>query len=172
MDDDEMEPISVNGLGQLTSAQQALAEFLEVDEDLLAGAGMGSPASQDEEVSQKEMDAWINDLPRDEVKAVLKQLLSGQGQQAERTLKSRFAAWRRGLGGDGGGATRRSIGELRANAQAAERIRVEREKTRQEAAGSQATEGTRRVPEKPVQGFSQGVEVGSTDRRTGFGLSL
>jgi len=97
MDDDEMEPISVNGLGQLTSAQQALADFLEVDENLLAGSGMGSPAAQDEEVSQKEMDAWIHDLPVDEVKMVLKQLFSGQGQQGERDIKSRFAAWRRGL---------------------------------------------------------------------------
>ena len=44
MDDDEMEPLAVSGLGSLTSAQQALAEFLEVDPDLLAGAGMGSPA--------------------------------------------------------------------------------------------------------------------------------
>lgn len=127
VDDGEMEPISVNGLGQLTLAQQTLAEFLEVDEDLLAGASMGGPAAQDEEVSQKEMDAWIDDLPGDEVKAVLKQLLSGQGQRAEQTLRSRFAAWRRNLGGDGGGAPRRSIGELRANAQAAEKIRLEKQ---------------------------------------------
>ena len=131
VDDGEMEPISMNGLGQLTLAQQALAEFLEVDEDLLAGAGMGGPAAQDEEVSQKEMDAWINDLPGDEVTAVLKQLLSGQGQRAEQTLRSRFAAWRRNLGGDGGGAPRRSIGELRANAQAAEEIRLEKQRREQ-----------------------------------------
>jgi len=131
VDDGEMEPISMNGLGQLTLAQQALAEFLEVDEDLLAGAGMGGPAAQDEEVSQKEMDAWINDLPGDEVTAVLKQLLSGQGQRAEQTLRSRFAAWRRNLGGDGGGAPRRSIGELRANAQAAEEMRLEKQRREQ-----------------------------------------
>jgi hypothetical protein len=131
VEDGEVEPVSVKGLGQLTSAQQALAEFLELDEDLLAGAGMGSPAAQDEEVSQEEMDAWIHDLPGDEVKLVLKQLLSGRGQQAERTLKSRFAAWRRNLEGDGGGAPRRSIGELRNNAQAAERIRVEKERHEQ-----------------------------------------
>lgn len=128
VDDDEMEPVAVNGLGQLTSAQRALAEFLEVDEDLLAGAGMGSPAAQDEKASQKEVDAWIHDLPGDEVKMVLKQLLSGQGQQAERTVKSLFAAWRRGLEGDGGGSPRRSIGELRASAQAAEKIRLEKER--------------------------------------------
>jgi hypothetical protein len=128
MDDDEVEPISVSGVGQLTSAQQALAEFLEVDEDLLAGAGMGSPAAQDEEASHEEMDAWINDLPGDEVKAVLKQLLSGRGQQAERALKNRFAAWRRSLGGHASVTRRRSIGELRANAQAAERIRAEKQR--------------------------------------------
>ncbi|MBL0712132.1 MAG: hypothetical protein JJV98_00395 [Desulfosarcina sp.] len=45
MDDDEMEPLPASGLGNLTSSQQALAEFLEVDRDLLAGAGMGNPAS-------------------------------------------------------------------------------------------------------------------------------
>jgi len=128
MDDDELEPLPVSGLGSLTAAQQALAEFLEVDPDLLAGAGMGSPAAQDEGVSQQEMDAWIDGLPGDEVTGVLKQLLDGQGQQAERTIKNRFAAWRRGLRGDGGGSPRRSIGELLANAEAAEKIRLERQK--------------------------------------------
>jgi hypothetical protein len=38
------------------------------------------------------MDVWIDDLPGDEVKAALKQLLADQGQLAERTLKNRFAA--------------------------------------------------------------------------------
>ena len=71
MDDDEMEPLPVSGLGSLTSSQQALADFLEVDKDLLVGAGMGSPALQSEGLSQKEMDAWIDALPRDEVAAVL-----------------------------------------------------------------------------------------------------
>jgi hypothetical protein len=128
MDDDEMEPLPANGLESLTAAQQALAEFLEVDPDLLAGAAMGSPAAQDEDISQKKMDAWIDDLPRDYVTTVLKQLLDGQGQQAERTLKNRFAAWRRGLKGDGIEVPRRTVGELRKNAKAAEKIRLEKQK--------------------------------------------
>ncbi len=78
MDDDETEPLSVNGLGNLTAAQQALAEFLEVDPDLLAGAGMGSPAAQEKEVSQQEMEKWIDALSRDEVNPILKQLLEGR----------------------------------------------------------------------------------------------
>jgi len=93
MDDDEMEPLSVSRLGSLTSAQQALAEFLEVDPDLLAGVGMGSPAAQSEEISEKDMDRWIDALPRNEVKAVSKQLLEGKVHLAERSIKNRFAAW-------------------------------------------------------------------------------
>jgi hypothetical protein len=53
MDDDDVEPLCVSGLASLTAAQQALGEFLEVDPDLLAGAGMGSPAAQETEVSRR-----------------------------------------------------------------------------------------------------------------------
>ena len=74
------------------------------------------------------MDAWIGDLPPDDVTTVLKQLLDGQGQQAERTLKNRFAVWRRGLKGDGTEAPRRTVGGLRKNAEAAQKIRREKQK--------------------------------------------
>jgi hypothetical protein len=77
------------------------------------------------------MDEWIDGLPRDEVAAVLKQLLDGKGQQAERTIKNRFAAWRRGLQGDSTEAPRRTVRELRANAEAAEKIRLEKQKRQQ-----------------------------------------
>ncbi len=97
MDDDETEPLVVSGLGNLTAAQQALAEFLEVDPDLLAGAGMGSPTAPEPEMSPQEMDKWINALPRKEVHSILKQLLEGQGRQAERSIRNRFTSWRRGL---------------------------------------------------------------------------
>lgn len=136
IDDEDREPLSVGGLGSLTSAQQALAEFLEVDPDLLAGAGMGSPAAQDEEILQKEMDEWIDALPRDEVKDVLKRLLEGKGQEAERSIKNRFAAWRRGLEAGKTIAPRRTLGELRENAEKARQIRIEkqeRDRKRQEA---------------------------------------
>ncbi len=128
IDDDEFEPLSISGLGNLTPAQKALAEFLEVDPDLLAGAGMGSPAGPEESVSEKEIEDWVDELPRDEVKDLLKQLLDGKSQQAERALKSRFAKWLRGLHGDHGDISRRTVGEILKNAGAAEKIRMEREK--------------------------------------------
>jgi hypothetical protein len=128
VDDDDEEPISVEGLGSLTAAQQALGEFLELDENLLVAAGMGRPAPLDEEPSQKEMDAWLEDLPRDEVKALLRQLLAGRNQQAERTLKNRFVAWRQCLHGEKTDEPRRTVGEFRAHAEAAEKIRIEKRK--------------------------------------------
>lgn len=128
MDDGEIEPLTVSGLGGLTPAQQALAEFLEVDPDLLAGAGMGSAAAPEEEISRQEMDKWIDALPRDEVNSVLQQLLEGKGQQAERSIKNRFAAWRRSLNTDSAEASRRTVGELRQNADKARQIRLEKQK--------------------------------------------
>ncbi|MFH1314754.1 MAG: hypothetical protein ABIJ00_16235 [Candidatus Eisenbacteria bacterium] len=125
MDEDEMEPISITGLGSLTAAQQALVEFLEVDPDLLAGAGAGSPAAEGEDISQKDLDGWIDALPRDVVTAVLKQLLEGKGQLAEQSIKNRFAAWQRGLRNDRSEAPRRTVGELRKNTENAQQIRIQ-----------------------------------------------
>jgi hypothetical protein len=128
MDDDETEPLCVSGLGNLTASQQALAEFLEVDPDLLAGAGIGSPAAQEAEVSRREMEKWIDALPRDEVNPILKQLLEGKGQQAERSIRNRFASWRRRLQTGDTEAPRRTVGELRQNAEKARLIRLEKPK--------------------------------------------
>jgi hypothetical protein len=115
-------------LGSLTAAQQALAEFLEVDPDLLAGAGMGSPAAPKAKISQQEMDNWIDTLPRNEVYSILKQLLEAKGQQAERSIKNRFALWRRGLQTGTTEASQRTVGELRQNAEKARQIRLEKQK--------------------------------------------
>lgn len=73
-EDDESEPLPLSGLGSLTSAQKALAKFLELDQDLLAGAGMGSPQRQNDGLSQKERDTWIESLPPKERSAYLKKL--------------------------------------------------------------------------------------------------
>jgi hypothetical protein len=112
----------------LTAAQKALAEFLEVDPDLLAGAGMGNPAAPKAEISPQETDKWIDALPRDEANSILKQLLEGKGHQAERSIKNRFASWRRDLPEDDAEIPRRTVGELRQNFEKARQIRLEKQK--------------------------------------------
>ena len=90
------EPQPPPGLSRLTAAQQSLAEFLEIDVDLLAAAGLSDrQGSKPESESDVELDTWIAALPTAEKTAMLKLLLTGRGQQAERKLKLRFLAWQR-----------------------------------------------------------------------------
>ncbi|MDP2862300.1 MAG: hypothetical protein Q8N95_05860, partial [Desulfobacterales bacterium] len=132
VDDDDLEPLPSDGLGSLTAAQQALVEFLDVDKDLLTGAVIGSPDLQTEEFSQKEIDDWLGNLPSDEVLTLLKQLLEGQGLKVERTLKNRFSAWRRGSRGNRDETPRRSVEELKKNAETVKKKRLELEQREQE----------------------------------------
>ena len=93
---DDVEPPAPPGLSRLTAAQQALVEFIEIDADLLTAAGLADPQSASRETEDAaELDVWIDGLPAAEIAAVLKQLLTGQSQLAERRLKSRLLAWRR-----------------------------------------------------------------------------
>lgn len=96
VDEKAAEPQPPPGLSRLTAAQQSLAEFLEVDEDLLAAAGLADPHdSKPDGESDAELDVWIAALPAAEKTAMLKRLLTGYPQQAERELKLRFLAWQR-----------------------------------------------------------------------------
>lgn len=95
VDEKATEPQPPPGLSRLTAAQQSLAEFLEVDGDLLAAAGLSDQqGSKPDSESDAEQDVWIAALPAVEKTAMLKLLMTGHAQQAERELKLRFLAWR------------------------------------------------------------------------------
>ena len=128
IDDEELEPLSLEGLGSLTPAQQALAEFLEVDSDLLAGAGMGSPDSEEYEQKKEMMEKWLNTLSQERLLNATRLLLTGQGQQAERELKNEYYAWMRSLSDGSSGDDLRTVKEIRENADSAQKMRLERER--------------------------------------------
>ncbi len=132
------EPLALSGLGNLTAAQKALAKFLEVEPDLLAGAGMGSPEQKGSGHSQAEMEVWIKGLSRTRVNEILKWLLAGQGREAERTLKNQFAEWQRGQNKATTEAPRRTVGELQANCEAARKIRLKQQATKQKQRDARA----------------------------------
>lgn len=136
LDDEDREPLTINGLANLTAAQQALAEFLEVDADLLAGAGIGSPEQEAGEPSPEQVDDWLGELPRAEVRALLRQLLDGQGLKAERLLRNRYSAWLRNLNGNRPEVALRTVAELWENAESAEKLRLDREKRQEEEAAA------------------------------------
>lgn len=131
-DGSDLEPFLPEGLGNLTASQQALVEFIEIDQDMLAGAAMGCPERRPETPTEGEIDRWLEGLPPEESRLVLKQLLQGRGQEAASALKNRFAAWQRGLGSDAEPGVLRTVGEIWENAEKAKAARLERERLAKE----------------------------------------
>ncbi|MFY9316160.1 MAG: hypothetical protein WAO95_11460 [Burkholderiales bacterium] len=136
VDEKTTEPPPPPGLSRLTAAQRSLAEFLEVDEDLLTAAGLSDQkAVKRDSKNEAERNAWIAELPAAERTAILKLLLTGHTQQAERRLKMRFLAWQREQQPIGEPEPRRrTVVELRELAASAAETRVKQETARRKRA--------------------------------------
>jgi hypothetical protein len=128
VDETAIEPSPPPGLSQLTAAQQSLAEFLDISRDLVVAAGLpdqqvpGADSQGDAEV-----DIWIAELPATEKAAMLRLLLTGSAQRAERMLKSRFLVWQRGRRRGGSELPRRTVAELQESARSVAEARKKRE---------------------------------------------
>lgn len=136
--EDALEPEGPPGLSELPPPQQALVKFLEIDPDILAAAMAGSaPVSPADIAEADRIDAWLEEWSRDEMVAVLKLIAQGRGQEAERRVRSRHAAWLKARRPAHATATpRRSVAELRELAKSAATVRLERgakERAKQEA---------------------------------------
>ncbi len=127
--EDAQEPEVPPGLSELSPPQQALVEFLEIDPDMLAAAMAGSaPVSPADIAEASRIDAWLEEWQREEMVAVLKLIAQGRGQEAERRVRSRHAAWLKAQRPAHAPATpRRSVAELRELAKSAAAVRLERE---------------------------------------------
>jgi hypothetical protein len=126
--DSDAEPEVPPGMSQLSAAQQALAEFLEIDPDLMTAAAAGSPELENYWHDDDSVEVWMADLPRDAIEIVFNLLLQGASQQAERRVKSEFVAWLKQSGSrESWPAKPRKVCELRALAKEAEKRRLERE---------------------------------------------
>jgi len=127
--DDEAEPEVPAGLSALSPAQWALAEFLEVDPDRLAAAAAGSaPMPQTTEGDDGRLDAWLDTWPREAMLDVLKLLAQGRGQEAERQVRGRHAAWLKAQRPSAEpGARRRRVAELNELAESLALVRQEHE---------------------------------------------
>lgn len=131
------EPEVPPGLDQLSGAQLALVEFLEIDSDMLTAAASGcAPLAA---ANDQGSDTLLDEMSPVEMRAILQKMLQGQPHQAERQLKSHFLAWQKQQPRSNASSAhpRRSVAELRKLAEAASAVRVEREakeQAQQEAA--------------------------------------
>jgi hypothetical protein len=149
-DDATLEPASPAGLSDLTPAQRALTEFIEVDPDLLAAAAAGSPrVATDDSAQAAAIDTWLAGWPREEMVAVLKLIALGQGREAERQIRTRHAAWLKAKRRrPAAPAQQRSVVQLRELAQSASGVRRARqaqERATQEAERRRQREATLRL---------------------------
>ena len=76
------------GLGNLSASLQAVVDFFEIDEDLIAVAAASSPSVQE----PKGMAGWIASLPELEKDALLARVAAGEGAQVQALLLRRFRA--------------------------------------------------------------------------------
>ncbi len=87
LDEEAEEPFLATGMGALTRAQRDLAEFIGVDPDLLAGAGIGfEDAGGDDQAGIVE--EWLNSLSREQLQEMVRDLAAGQAAKAELRVRS------------------------------------------------------------------------------------
>jgi len=80
LEPDAVEPPPPPGLGSLTAPQEALADFLRLDRDLLLAAADGSPPSSPL-VDVGDLRAWVRELPESRKSELLVGLLRGDGER-------------------------------------------------------------------------------------------
>jgi hypothetical protein len=132
VDDEETEPPVPAGLGNLSASLQAIVDFCEIDEDLIAvTAATSSPIEEPSELAE-----WTVSLPPEEKDALLARVAAGEGAQVQALLWRRFRAG----GGSPPVASARTAAELRLAAANRKEARAgAAEQRRREAASRRAT---------------------------------
>jgi hypothetical protein len=77
-DDNDLEPPVPPGLGMLTAAQRALADFLRLDDELLAIAAQNSRPLEQVCDDPDALGSWVNRLPVDEKNRLLGRVVQGE----------------------------------------------------------------------------------------------
>ena len=88
--DDDLEPPVPPGLGRLTAPQRALADFLRLDDNLLAIAAHTSPPLEEVAGDPDDLAAWVNRLPVAEKDRLLGRVLQGEAARVRMELLRRF----------------------------------------------------------------------------------
>jgi hypothetical protein len=93
LDDDadaDLEPPVPPGLGALSAAQRALADFLRLDDDLLAIAAQASPPLEETADDDDDLAAWVARLPVAEKDRLLARVVRGEAARARMELLRSF----------------------------------------------------------------------------------
>lgn len=143
IDDDEPEPPVPPGLGEPSAAQHAFADFLRIDEDLIAAAAERSPALPAEPGSD-EIRAWVAALADAEKTALLVRVAQGRGGAVGAELVRRMRAEEPASAAAGEPRTAADLLAM-AERRAAERRRTAAERAAREKARADAEKAAARA---------------------------
>jgi hypothetical protein len=131
VDDADTEPPVPAGLGKLSAPLRAVADFLDVDQDLLAVAAQASPDAREDH--DDGLAAWISSLKAQEKDTLLVRVAAGEGAAVQALLARRF---RRARGGNEAAVPARTAAELwkAAGDRKAAREKAEEERRRERQA--------------------------------------
>lgn len=170
--DDVLEPEVPAGLTDLSPAQQALVEFLEIDLDLLEAASMASAAATALQDETLPISTWLDTWQTTDMQDVLKTIALGRGQEAERRVKSHYAAWLKAQRPTFSGVPRRRVAELRELAKSAgerRRVREAEAHAKREAERCQKREAElRRIMDTPEKYWQAASEQASRGSASGY----
>lgn len=88
--DDDLEPPVPPGLDTLTAAQQALADFLRLDDHLIASAAAASPPLNETAADPADLAAWVACLPVAEKDRFLTRVARGEAARVHMELQRDF----------------------------------------------------------------------------------
>ncbi|HKS46413.1 MAG TPA: hypothetical protein VJT49_15130 [Amycolatopsis sp.] len=88
--DDDLEPPVPPGLGTLTAAQRALADFLRLDDDLLTTAAQVSPPLEETADNPDDLATWVTRLPVADKNRLLARVVLGEAARVRMELLHRF----------------------------------------------------------------------------------
>lgn len=170
--DNAVEPEVPPGMSQLSAAQQALMEFLEIDPDLVSAAAAGSHEVEDYWHDDDSVDVWVAELRRNEIETVFNLLLQGASQQAERWAKSEYLAWVKESGSrESSPAKPRKVADLRA-CQGSGKVSPETRRERASPAGSRTPQATRGLSPDAGRRFRSALERDTPTCGTRHGIRL
>ncbi len=133
VDEDEGEPPVPAGLGELSGPLRSLADFLRLDQDLLAVAAEASGTLLEKAPSPLALARWVKRLPEEDKDAALIGLLRGDANAGTELLRRFRGETGTGPAGVAGG---RTVGQLLAAAE--QRWAARQRQAEQRAAAEQA----------------------------------
>lgn len=161
-EDEALEPPVPAGLGKLTSALKAMAEFYEISEDLIAAAALRSPPMPATKDAGDTLKQWIAKQSPGDLRELVERFLSGDAGAARAETLARIQQEMGAVAWPMAEPTR-TVAQLREATDGLQQRRLEKEERAREAARRKRLKSIAENPDKLIAKVEKLVEQRSLD---------